>query len=131
MSNQVISIANAPGYHWGGPNGTDCDGWHLVATTNLSVIQELMPPGTSEAWHSHIQARQFFFLLPGELTVELESQVMLLLAGEGLEVAPGLQHQVMNRSEQATSVLVISQPPSHGDRSSANDRCEADQNAGT
>jgi mannose-6-phosphate isomerase-like protein (cupin superfamily) len=113
---QIISTKSAEHYKWGGPQGTDCDGWHLVKTPELSIIEELMPPATSEARHSHFHACQFFFVLEGELTLEVEHHDFLLQAGEGLEVSPGQQHQAMNRSANSVRMLVTSQPPSHGDR---------------
>jgi mannose-6-phosphate isomerase-like protein (cupin superfamily) len=113
---QIISTKSAEHYKWGGAQGTDCDGWHLVKTPELSVIEELMPPGTSEVRHSHVHARQFFFVLEGELTLEVEHHDFVLHPGEGLEVSPGQQHQAMNRSVNSMRMLVTSQPPSHGDR---------------
>ena len=111
-----ISTKSAEHYKWGGPQGTDCDGWHLVKNPELSVIEELMPPGASEVRHSHARARQFFFILEGELTLEVDHHYFVLQAGEGIEVAPGQQHQAINQSTKSTRILVTSQPPSHGDR---------------
>jgi mannose-6-phosphate isomerase-like protein (cupin superfamily) len=119
MPTQVISTKTAEHYKWGGPQGTDCDGWHLVKTPELSIIEELMPPGTSEARHFHTHARQFFFILEGELTLEVEHHDFVLKTGEGLEVSPGQQHQAINHSTQSVRILVTSQPPSHGDRTPA------------
>jgi mannose-6-phosphate isomerase-like protein (cupin superfamily) len=116
---QIISTQSAEHYKWGGPQATDCDGWHLVKTPELSVIEELMPPGTSEARHSHVHARQFFLVLEGELTLEVEHHDFVLHAGEGLEISPGQQHQAVNRSDRSVRMLVTSQPPSHGDRVTA------------
>jgi quercetin dioxygenase-like cupin family protein len=116
MPAQVISTKSAEHYRWGGPQATDCDGWHLVRTPELSVIEELMPPGTSEARHSHVHARQFFYVLEGELTLEVEHHDYILQAGEGLEISPGQKHQAMNRSTNLIRMLVTSQPPSHCDR---------------
>jgi len=78
-----------------------------------------MPPGTAETRHRHAVARQFFFVLAGELTIERDEDAFVLRAGEGLEVAPGSAHQVLNRSDTDARFLVISQPPSHGDREPA------------
>jgi mannose-6-phosphate isomerase-like protein (cupin superfamily) len=119
MPTQIISTKSAEHYKWGGPQGTDCDGWHLVKTPPLSVIEELMPPGISEARHSHVHARQFFFVLEGELTLEVERHDFILQSGEGLEVSPGQRHQAMNHSANPVRILVTSQPPSHGDRVTA------------
>ncbi|MEJ2610067.1 MAG: cupin domain-containing protein, partial [Candidatus Thiodiazotropha sp.] len=40
----IASIQTGKHYDWGGT----CDGWHLVASPNLSVIQERVPSGSSE-----------------------------------------------------------------------------------
>jgi len=116
MPTQIISNKSAEHYKWGGPQGIDCDGWHLVKTPELSIIEELMPPGTSEARHSHLHARQFFFVLEGELTLEVEHQNFVLQAGKGLEISPGQRHQAINGCAESVRMLVTSQPPSHGDK---------------
>jgi mannose-6-phosphate isomerase-like protein (cupin superfamily) len=108
----LISIDTAHHYTW----GQDADGWHLVQTAELSVIQERMPPGTAEVRHSHRHARQFFFILAGQATFELGGQLVLLQARQGIEVAPGIAHQIRNNSQQDLEFLVVSQPPAHGDR---------------
>ncbi len=110
--NAPISRDNAAHYVW----GTGCDGWHLVRSRNLSVIQERMPPGTSEIRHRHERARQFFYVLSGVLTIECDDRSHRLEAGNGLEVRPGTWHQARNESGSEVDFLVISQPPSHGDR---------------
>jgi mannose-6-phosphate isomerase-like protein (cupin superfamily) len=112
MPAHIISIKSAEHYKW----GADCDGWHLVKTPELSVIEERMPAGASEVRHSHLRARQFFYVLEGELTMEIEHHNFVLRKGEGIEVSPGQQHQAQNRSASPLRILVTSQPPSHGDR---------------
>jgi mannose-6-phosphate isomerase-like protein (cupin superfamily) len=116
LPTKIISTKSAEHYKWGGPQRTDCDGWHLVKTSELSVIEELMPPNTSELRHSHARARQFFFVLEGELTLEVDHHNFVLRAGEGLEISPNQNHQAINRSASPARFLVTSQPPSHGDR---------------
>lgn len=93
-----------------------CDGWHLVKDAALSVIEERMPPGSSEVPHSHRFAQQFFFILSGSLVMQVEAEEIQLRAGEGLRVPRGVPHRISNRSEEEARFLVISQPPSHGDR---------------
>jgi mannose-6-phosphate isomerase-like protein (cupin superfamily) len=119
MPSQIINGKTAEHYKWGGPQGADCDGWHLVKTPELSIIEELMPPDTSEARHLHIHSRQFFLVMEGELTLEVDHCDFVLQAGEGFEISPGQQHQAFNRSAAVVRMLVISQPPSHGDRVNA------------
>jgi mannose-6-phosphate isomerase-like protein (cupin superfamily) len=113
---KMISRENAEHYKWGGAAGTYCDGWYLVQTPELNVIEEAMPPGTSETRHHHVKARQFFYVLEGVLTVDIEHHDFVLHAGEGIEIAPGQSHQAINRSGGIARMLVTSQPPSHGDR---------------
>ncbi|OGX60891.1 MAG: cupin [Paenibacillus sp. RIFOXYA1_FULL_44_5] len=107
-----ISKGSAEHYIWGAGN----DGWHLVKGQELSVIHERMLPGTSEVRHVHEHSRQFFFILSGTVTIEVDGEVEELTAHEGIEVPPGVAHQVMNKSEEDVELLVISQPTSKGDR---------------
>jgi mannose-6-phosphate isomerase-like protein (cupin superfamily) len=106
------SRETAPHYAW----GDNCDGWHLLQEPNLSVIEERMPPGASEVRHFHRNCQQFFFVLSGQATMEANGEQILLLAGQGLAIPPGTRHQFRNQSEEPVRFLVISQPPSHGDR---------------
>jgi mannose-6-phosphate isomerase-like protein (cupin superfamily) len=110
-----ISVENGEHYLWGGV----CDGWHLVRSENLSVIEEVMPPGSAEQRHFHQQARQFFYVLEGELQMELDGRLLVLAARQGVEIAPRQAHRAKNGSEANVRFLVISQPPSHGDRTPA------------
>jgi len=107
-----VSRQNAEHYHW----GKDCDGWHLVKDKSLSVIEEFMPSGAREVHHHHTKAQQFFYILSGEVMMEVEGRTTLLLAGSGIRVLPGARHQISNPSSGPVRFLVISQPPSHGDR---------------
>jgi mannose-6-phosphate isomerase-like protein (cupin superfamily) len=106
------SAATAEHYTW----GQNCDGWYLVRTSTLHIIEERMPPGTAEKAHHHVHARQFFYVLAGELTLTLNEDTHTLRAHEGMEIAPGEIHQAINRSNAPVRFLVTSQPPSHGDR---------------
>ena len=109
---EPISTATAEHYVW----GEVCDGWHLVQTPELSVIEERMPPGASEQRHRHEFARQFFYVLAGVFTIEIEHHDFVLHAGEGIEVSPGQAHCAKNLSTGDVRILVTSQPPSHGDK---------------
>ena len=107
-----ISIHSAEHYLW----GNDCDGWHLVRSPDLSVIQERVPPGGRETRHAHARARQFFFVLEGEAVLEVGGQRHVLGAQTGLEIVPGAAHQFRNESAADVTFLVISQPPAQADR---------------
>ncbi|OON69610.1 cupin domain-containing protein [Hymenobacter sp. CRA2] len=104
--------ATAEHYRW----GDQCDGWHLVKTPELSVIQERMPPGTAEQYHYHERAQQFFYVLAGTATFEIEGQWLTLTAGQGLHVPAGLRHRILNQATAELWFTVTSQPMAHGDR---------------
>ncbi|WP_400245830.1 cupin domain-containing protein [Niallia sp. JL1B1071] len=107
-----ISKQHAEHYIWGGI----CDGWHLIKNKELSVIHERMPCNTSEVRHFHEQARQFFFVLSGIATLEVNGERIILNPQEGVEIAPLIPHQMINDSSEDVEFLVISQPTSKGDR---------------
>ena len=108
----MISKDTAGHYVW----GERCDGWHLVNTPALSVIQERMPAGASEQKHMHAKARQFFFVLSGSVTMEIDGKREVLNGWHGLEVAPGVPHRIFNDSSHVAEFIVVSQPHAHGDR---------------
>lgn len=110
-----ISNRNAEHYRW----GECCDGWHLVRNGTLSVIQEKVPPGAGEVRHLHRNAEQFFYVLSGVATLEVEGQVIVAAASEGVHVPAGCAHRLENRGDTDLEFLVISTPPSHGDREPA------------
>jgi len=108
----MIDRQTAEHYSWGG----GCDGWHLVASPALSVIEERMPPGTSEVRHLHRKANQFFYVLTGMLTIEVDGKEFALSPRQGIYVTAGHPHQVRNAAEVDAEFVVVSNPPSHGDR---------------
>ena len=106
------SIATAQQYGW----GDNCEGWHLVRAAALSVIEERMPPGTSEVRHWHARAIQFFYVLSGTLVLEVEGAQHELSAGLGIELPSGTAHRARNAGAVDARFLVISSPPHQGDR---------------
>jgi mannose-6-phosphate isomerase-like protein (cupin superfamily) len=75
-----------------------------------------MPPGAQEQRHWHERSRQFFYVLDGTLTMLFDDEEITVPSRHGLEIAPGRAHQAKNLSSADVRFLVISQPPSHGDR---------------
>lgn len=114
----VVSRATAEHYNWGG----GCDGWALLPREDLLVIQERMPAGASEARHFHSRARQFFYVLSGELTMELEGTRHLVPAFHGIEIAPLARHQAINASEQEVNFVVVSSPTTRSDRTNCDNQ---------
>lgn len=108
----IVNRAKAYHYKW----GKGCDGWVYTNQPDLLIIEERMPPGTSEHRHHHVKARQFFQVTEGALAIEVEGHLHELQAGDGLEIAPGQKHQVMNQSSADVRFMNVSSPSAHGDR---------------
>ena len=108
----VISNQSAEHYVW----GNQCDGWHLVKSESLSVIQERVPFGCSEVRHFHKKAEQFFFILSGIASMELEGETFTIHSNQGIHIPAGAKHQLSNKHEFDLIFIVTSTPPSHGDR---------------
>ena len=108
----IVDDGNAEHYIWGEIN----DGWRYVDRGDLSVIHERMKPGGREVRHAHQKARQFFYVLSGQFSMELDGTVHTLNPGQGLEIPPGSPHQAMNLSDADVDFMVVSTPTSKGDR---------------
>lgn len=109
---QVTSVETAEHYVW----GENCDGWHLTKSARLSVIQERVPVGGREACHLHEHAEQFFFVLSGVATIDVNGVTHCLQPMQGLHVPAKVPHLLMNNGDVELIFLVTSTPPSHGDR---------------
>jgi len=108
----VVSTDNADRYAW----GTHGEGWHLVRSDGLSVIQERVRPGGAEVMHYHERAEQFFYVLAGIATIDLDDRSVQVPVGNGLHIPAGQPHQLRNAHGDDLEFLVCSVPPSHGDR---------------
>jgi mannose-6-phosphate isomerase-like protein (cupin superfamily) len=106
------NLENSRHYNW----GDGCDGWVLLPRADMTAIQERMPPGTSEQRHHHERARQFFYVLSGSLSMEIEGNMHRLDAGDSIEIPPLSRHKAANVSNEDVSFLVVSSPTTHGDR---------------
>jgi mannose-6-phosphate isomerase-like protein (cupin superfamily) len=96
----IKSTNNAEHYTW----GTGCDGWHLLKTDTLSVIQERMPPGTGEQTHYHERAQ------------EVAGETLMVNQNQSIHITPNSKHRISNNGKTDLHFLVISEPKSHGDR---------------
>ncbi len=106
------SKENAKHYPW----GTNCNAWFLSESSDLTVIEEMMPAGTEEQLHFHENARQVFYILDGQANFTLDSKVYILGIGESIEVEAGIKHCIKNDAAFPLRFLVVSSPNAHGDR---------------
>jgi mannose-6-phosphate isomerase-like protein (cupin superfamily) len=99
-------------YQW----GDGCDGWNFVDEPMLSVKQERMPAGTTEVLHYHEKAQQFFFILKGVATFEIDGESIEIKEQEGIQIRPGQKHRISNNTDSAIEFILSSQPSTVGDR---------------
>lgn len=107
-----VSTTTAEHYNW----GMDREGWHLLKTPSLIVIQERMPAGSSEQLHYHNTAQQLFYILSGTAAFELDEETITISPFESIHIKPGVKHRIYNTQQEELIFLVISEPMSQGDR---------------
>lgn len=108
----TTSTQNAEHYTW----GENCDGWHLLKSPTLSIIQERMPPGTGEQQHFHHHAQQVFYILSGTATFDIVGEMETVTANQSIHIPPETRHRILNNGGEDLHFLVISEPKAHGDR---------------
>ena len=99
-------------YQW----GNNCDGWNFVDEKNLGVKQEKMPANTQEQLHYHQHAQQFFFILKGVATFEIDGVAITVNENEGIHIQPMSKHKIMNNSNAEMEFILTSQPSTANDR---------------
>ena len=108
----IVNTKNSRHYLWGNKS----EGWHLLESEELSVIEEQVPPSEKERRHFHQHAQQFFYVLSGVAQISVNDMVHEILPGNGIHVPAGVPHQLVNKGRDNLRFLVVSQPKSHGDR---------------
>lgn len=76
--------------------GDSSDGWHLLKSDDLSVIEELVPPGEKERRHYHQTAQQFFYVLSGQAVIEISGKQFAPRVPDA-KTATWLQHRCYKR----------------------------------
>lgn len=109
---EPVDVTNADHYVWGELS----DGWRLLDSPGLSVIEEQVPAGAGEEWHVHDAATQFFYVLEGTAQMQTVEGVVDLGVRQGVEIPAGLAHRFFNPGAVETRFLVISAPNTRGDR---------------
>ena len=109
---KTIDTSNSEQYSW----GDNCIGWHFIKSDNLSIIRESMPPMTMEKLHYHEKAQQFFYILSGLATFEINGSIYYVKDNKGILIQPGARHRILNNADTPLEFLVVSEPKSHGDR---------------
>ena len=88
----------------------DCDAMVVVDEPQLRVQLEQLPAGAMELLRFYARADQFFYVLSGEATVELEGGQEYLSKGQGLLMKPGTAYRIFNGGNTTLRYVITSQP---------------------
>lgn len=108
----IKSINNSEQYTW----ASNCQGWHLLKSPTLSVIQERMPSNSREILHFHRFSQQMFYILSGEATFVVNGIEQIVKANESIHIPPLTLHQISNNAKEDLEFLLVSEPSVQTDR---------------
>lgn len=111
-SSVVTDRGSADHYRW----GVDCQGWRLLDSEELAVIEEEMSRQTSERLHYHLHSRQVFYVLSGVARLQIDGGEYTAATGQAVTIAPGQRHRIINDGVSPIRFIVISQPSTRNDR---------------
>lgn len=107
----AIKINSQNHYLW----GNNCDGWKLVDRPEISLREERIQPGCAEIAHVHLNSHQIFYVLSGQLNIQLPEENIMAQPGEVIEIPPWLPHLVRNQGNEDLRILLFSAPNTVGD----------------
>ncbi|MBZ4188210.1 cupin domain-containing protein [Niabella beijingensis] len=99
-------------YAW----GVNCNAYVLSGSEHFSVKKESIPSGSGEQFLLHHKATQFFYILEGTASFEIDGAAFEVNAGQGIEIFPGQAHRISNNKEQLLEFIVYSTPSTDQDR---------------
>jgi mannose-6-phosphate isomerase-like protein (cupin superfamily) len=85
----------------------NCVGWRLLDQDLLGIVEKQMPAGATTSWCRHDRLRQFFYVLNGQLSIDVEQVVRVVDMGSGLEIPPLVTYRVRNSGGWPASFLTI------------------------
>lgn len=82
------------------------DTWfnQTLTKVNDSVVRVGIIQGEYH-WHKHDNDDEFFFVLEGELFIDLEGKTISLHPGQGMTISKGVMHKT--RAPQKTVILMV------------------------
>ena len=82
------------------------DKWfnQTLTQVNDSVVRVGIVEGEYH-WHKHDNDDEFFFVLEGQLLIDLEDQILELNSGQGVTISKGIMHRP--RASKKTVMLMV------------------------
>jgi len=109
---RILNTTTVTPYTWQGT----CTAWPLVDTAHTSIKHEHMPAGSAEVPHIHEKTHQVFFVLSGQLVLDIDGQDITLSHHDAVEIPPRTPHQAKTTHDADATFLVISTPSDPTDR---------------
>lgn len=81
----------------------------VVQTPEVRVVEYVLQPGNSLAWHHHSVVTDRFYCLEGAIEVALRNpaQTQRLHPGQTLTIPPGVVHRTSNLAEGVSRYLLV------------------------
>jgi quercetin dioxygenase-like cupin family protein len=75
-----------------------------------ALMEYLLAPGGGAGLHSHNREDESFYVLAGELTVQLAEETLVITAGNLLRIPRGVSHAFANQGTEPLLALVLLTP---------------------
>ncbi len=83
---------------------------------NQSLAEAQLPAGTATQRHFHKLSEEFYFILDGSGSMEIDGETAPVTAGDAILIPPGAWHQITAAPEAGLRFLCCCAPPySHED----------------
>ena len=81
----------------------------VVQTPDVRVVEYVLPPGASLAWHHHTAVTDRFYCLEGAIEVELRdpAETRRLAPGDTFAIPPGVVHRSGNAAPGISRYLLV------------------------
>lgn len=81
----------------------------VVQTPDVRVVEYVLPPGASLAWHHHTAVTDRFYCLEGAIEVELRdpAKTRRLGPGDTFVIPPGVVHRSGNAAPGISRYLLV------------------------
>lgn len=76
----------------------------------FALMEYMLAPGGGAGLHSHSREDESFYVLAGELAVQLGEEAAVVTPGEFLRIPRGTRHAFVNRGPEPLTALVLLTP---------------------
>lgn len=80
-------------------------------TEEQSLAEATVPPGTQTAAHFHRTTEELYLFTAGRGRMQLGDESFEVAAGDCVTIAPGVEHMLVNETEEPLVLLCCCSPP--------------------